>query len=287
MRKCFQVLLAPVAAKKLQLLTQAPVLSSPFSCVSHWLPSSGFLPFRPWVFFSQETKRRKKHKRNNKEPKRKEKNRHRSLHSLSHMNTTEGETKRNHKTKKGKKKQTTNKNGSIACVLFPYVLLSPHEFSLTQSFLSSFLPLFLSPFLSFLPSFRWPSFAVWRLQLQCKKISITLDRFVKSSVHNSLVIKQNLLFVLVLLLLLFCFPWRRCAVAPRALLLPAAASLLPLCCAAALVAFVGRQESKRHETREERESKYVSKVNVKTEKKKPAWHFFFTFKLFFTFTVRR
>ncbi len=31
----------------------------------------------------------------------------------------------------------------------------------------------------------------------------------------------------------FCFPWTRCAAAPRALLLPAAASLLLLCCSSA------------------------------------------------------
>jgi hypothetical protein len=64
------------------------------------------------VFFSQETKRRIRHKRN-KEPKRKKKNRHRSLHSLSHMNTTEGETKRNHETKKRKKKTDSEQKRTL------------------------------------------------------------------------------------------------------------------------------------------------------------------------------
>lgn len=166
MTKCFQVLLALVAAKKMQLLTQAPVLSSPFSCVSHWLPSSGFLPFRPWVFFSQETKRRKRHKRNYKEPKRKKKNRQRSLHSLSHMNTTEGETKRNHKTKEGKKNRqrtkTNTQSTTTSYLLCRFSSLSlshldntPKELSqhfLTYSIFvwSEVLPVSYSPMCSFL-----------------------------------------------------------------------------------------------------------------------------------------
>ncbi len=81
-----------------------------FPCMS-LITKLWFLAISSLSVFPQETKRRKRHKRN-KELKRKKKNRHMSLHSLSHMNTTEGGSKRHHKTKRGKQNRQRTKTNT-------------------------------------------------------------------------------------------------------------------------------------------------------------------------------